>query len=829
MIAQLSNAQYYMNIYQNNGNKLHLLVTDLDSINFSQQSETLDEYDYVDLGLSVNWATRNIGAGLYDEDYGDYYAWGEIEPKKNYTWTTYEYSNSYGFLTKYCSDNSYGYNKYYDNKTTLDPSDDVAHVKLGGVWRLPSYIEFCELQRNCSWEWTVQNGVKGYLVTSKIPGYTSRSIFLPAAGDNSGGFGVNGYYWSSSLKTDDPSKGWHLFIEKDNYRVVGINSRYIGQSVRPVFPSETWIGGDVAIKMDVDSVSMTRGYSHRIDGVIISGNYELCAISDIVNDIEWLSSNNTVATVNDDGMVQAVSLGTSIITAKYHGYTAECVINVRYDYVDLGLSVMWATCNVGAEKPEEYGDYYAWGETEIKSYYDWDNYKYCNGNENSFTKYCKYSYMGYNKYCDSFTTLTNEDDVAHVKWGNDWRIPTKTEYEELINNCTWTPTIINGVKGNIITSNVPGFTNKYIFMPASGCRNSNGLNSQNNKGWYWMANLAVNVPYTAWYITLKDSIGDNLNPRLEWFAADRTLGCPIRPVMKSNTWKGNISFSVSRKDLTIAVGTSCKLNGIMKRGDYDYSNIDDITWSSGDSLIASVDGGIVIGKNIGKTTIYAVYDGLTAMCEVSVVAYVQPEAVDLGLSVKWASFNVGASNPEGYGNYYAWGETETKVEYSWKNYKWANGDKYSFTKYCRDAERGYNGYLDNLEKLDYNDDVARVQWGGSWRMPTDAELSELAYSKFLTWTWTTQYGVNGYVVTSNKAGYEGNSIFLPATGFFSTEGLEFEGELAYYLGNELYPYSTEYARNILITSRIPFASYHELHSFDFHVRYYGCPIRPVCP
>ena len=132
------------------------------------------------------------------------------------------------------------------------------------------------------------------------------------------------------------------------------------------------------------------------------------------------------------------------------------------------------------------------------------------------------------------------------------------------------------------------------------------------------------------------------------------------------------------------------------------------------------------------------------------------EYVDLGLSVKWAACNVGASKPEEYGNYYAWGETSTKEDYSWSTYKWCNGSYDKITKYCSNSSYGR---VDNKKKLELSDDVARKQWGSTWRLPTKAEFDELLSN--CTWTWTTQNGIKGCKVTSKK---NGNSIFLPAAG-----------------------------------------------------------------
>ena len=138
------------------------------------------------------------------------------------------------------------------------------------------------------------------------------------------------------------------------------------------------------------------------------------------------------------------------------------------------------------------------------------------------------------------------------------------------------------------------------------------------------------------------------------------------------------------------------------------------------------------------------------------------EWVDLGLSVKWATCNVGATSPEEYGNYYAWGETEPKTTYSWATYKWCNGSYNTQNKYCTSSTYGT---VDNKTVLELADDAARANWGGQWRMPTDEEWTELREN--CTWTWTTKNGVNGYEVK----GTNGNSIFLPAAGYRGNDDL----------------------------------------------------------
>lgn len=180
------------------------------------------------------------------------------------------------------------------------------------------------------------------------------------------------------------------------------------------------------------------------------------------------------------------------------------------------------------------------------------------------------------------------------------------------------------------------------------------------------------------------------------------------------------------------------------------------------------------------------------------------EAVDLGLSVKWRSCNIGATTPEGYGNYFAWGETEPKTSYTWSTYKWCNGSSSSLTKY--NTSNSY-GVRDNRTVLEKDDDVAFVKLGGKWRMPTDEELAELSYC---TLSQITQNGVNGFLIT----GPNGNSIFLPTSGYMNTS-LRNRGSYCYYWSSSL---RTEY----------PYQSwYYNGYNYNYNERYLGYSVRPV--
>ena len=198
-----------------------------------------------------------------------------------------------------------------------------------------------------------------------------------------------------------------------------------------------------------------------------------------------------------------VSGSKEFVRSQYRGkLNADAGLSFGYEYVDLGLSVKWATFNVGATSPEEYGDYYAWGETETKETYSWSTYKWCNGSSSKLTKYCNKSSYGNNGFTDTKTTLDPEDDVAHVKWGGSWRIPTTEELDELLNSCTWTwyssgNSEFNGVVGYKVTSNKSGYTDRFIFLPAAGYRYGTSLCYAGGNGYYWSSLLYSGNPLAA--------------------------------------------------------------------------------------------------------------------------------------------------------------------------------------------------------------------------------------------------------------------------------------------------------------------------------------------
>ena len=205
-------------------------------------------HDYVDLGLPSGtlWATMNIGATA-PEEYGDYFAWGEIEPKESYNWTTYKWCNgSWNSMIKYGVMSSFG---VVDNKTVLDPEDDAATMNWGSEWCMPTKEQQDELRNNCTREWTTINGVKGCLLTSNI---NQATLFLPAAGyiwnSTVSSGGSCGFYWSRNLKTT--GAGSHSLFFSSNSMSITDYSRGYGQSVRAVRAPEGW--GPQLLKGDVN-------------------------------------------------------------------------------------------------------------------------------------------------------------------------------------------------------------------------------------------------------------------------------------------------------------------------------------------------------------------------------------------------------------------------------------------------------------------------------------------------------------------------------------------------------------------------------------------------
>ena len=181
----------------------------------------------------------------------------------------------------------------------------------------------------------------------------------------------------------------------------------------------------------------------------------------------------------------------------------------EHAYVDLGLpsGTLWATCNVGADTPEGYGDYFAWGETQPKTTYNWITYRYCNGSSDQLTKYCSNSSYGYNGFTDDLTVLQPNDDAATANWGGGWCMPTEAQWRELCQNTTATWTTQNGVNGRLFTAS----NGNSLFLPAAGYRWDGELGYAGYYGFYWSSSLITDYPRDAWSLGFNSGDTDVYN------------------------------------------------------------------------------------------------------------------------------------------------------------------------------------------------------------------------------------------------------------------------------------------------------------------------------
>ncbi len=254
---------------------------------------------------------------------------------------------------------------------------------------------------------------------------------------------------------------------------------------------------------------------------------------------------------------------------------------------------------------------------------------------------------------------------------------------------------------------------------------------------------------------------------------------------------------------------------------------DTVVWETSDAAVATVTDGVVTAVGAGEATITAKAGDQKAECKVK-VPDVPAGAVDLGIvmtrkedgttyKLYWAKSNLSASglcaNPEDYGDYYAWGETAPKDDYTWATYELCNGSETTLTKYNDDSDFGTVDNKTEFKDYDYEDDAARQTLGGKWRMPTDEEWTALRTQ--CTWTWTTQNGINGRLVTASN----GNSIFLPTAGYRDDTGLDDAGSYGYYWSSSLTTYDPSYAWYVYFFSG-------DVHMYSTS-RYYGFSVRPV--
>lgn len=411
-----------------------------------------DKVEYVDLGLPSGnlWAKCNLGASS-PEAYGDYYAWGEVEPKQEYTYPNHKWykegAPSLGF-TKYNNE---------DGKLSLEDEDDAVIQKLGNGWRTPTLADFRELtnQKYTTIEKTTLNGVAGYQITSKR---NKKSIFIPFAG----------------FRNDKPQT--REISSSESVAVCMTNQRRIDDQV---FNCWTF-----AFEQD----RIRRYGKRRPDGI-------------------------------------------SIRPVKGPG------VPVPNDCVDLGLAsgLLWAKYNIGTTEPTQLGNYYAWGETSPKKKYYSDNYKYYIWKGDDLKRISKYNEE------DGKTVLDLEDDAARANLGVGYRIPTKADWEELLEDCKWEAVTVTlpieldpSQKKGIARWKVTGPNGNSIVLPMTGGFKANGWAVMPDYDTYYTTANLYPAEYEkavalTWPMFAKETLSECIE-ELSFKSTFRYFGIVIRPV-----------------------------------------------------------------------------------------------------------------------------------------------------------------------------------------------------------------------------------------------------------------------------------------------------------
>ena len=438
----------------------------------------------IDLGLpsGTKWACCNVGASK-PEEYGGYFSWGETTEKSSYT------------------DDNYldGKGTSYDiGKNITGTQYDAATANWGSPWVMPNKDQMNELEDECTSEWITKNGVNG----CRFTGPNGASIFLPAGGgyfgDDLSSAGSIGVYWSSSLNESQTGKAWYLYFNSGSEDTF-YSLRSCGLSVRPVMSDAAPYYPD--LQLSETQISIVKGSSNTVEITSGSGEYGVTNLNSSIAKatlqgttitISALSEGNAKVVVTDMQSGQKIIIEVTVTANS----TPEGNAPEGVEAVDLGLpsGTLWASWNLGATKPEESGDYYAWSETNVKEIYDlntYQNWKDANGDGRLQPgELSSPSIIAGTKY-----------DAATVNWGAEWYTPTYKQVDELLNNTTSEWVTENGVDGRRFTSNTNGNS---IFLPVTGSRAGSSLNNT-NLGTYW-SSTEKNADYSgANYLVFGDS------------------------------------------------------------------------------------------------------------------------------------------------------------------------------------------------------------------------------------------------------------------------------------------------------------------------------------
>ena len=335
------------------------------------------------------------------------------------------------------------------------------------------------------------------------------------------------------------------------------------------------------IKLNMETADLEEGKTLQLEAILEPANTT-------ERNVSWKSSNTEVATVSENGLVTGVSAGEATITAKIASFEASCKITV-YELmvaVDLGLSVKWGSRNLGALTSQDAGNYYAWGETEPKDQFSWDNYKWYDGS--SITKY---------NTTDHLSILLPEDDAASVTLGGEWRLPRESEFYELIKQCKWSSVekgmIVEGPNGN------------EVFIPYTGYMEDSVQST--SRGYYWTS-TNVDNSYGFFYGFENSNSFSQL--------CDKYFGFAIRPVY------GEIphptAVKLNKTEATRYPGGILQLYATVTPANAANRNV---TWSSSNEGVATVDANghvTVLGEGEAIITATTMDGGLTDQCKLTV-------------------------------------------------------------------------------------------------------------------------------------------------------------------------------------------------------------------
>ena len=645
-----------------------------------------DDPDSLDLGLSVRWADRNMGAAS-PKDKGLLIGWGDT------TLTNYSKKLQY-----FPIENA--------NVDITGGNYDVATQKWATKWHMPTATEIQELIDACNWTWVNDQendsvGVVGTLKTDE-----TKTIFFPVTGYREGeaepSEAAKGYYWTGSIAQSSTQYARYISFSEEAFTPAAAadKERFVGLAIRPVL-------GPVEIPTSIESV-VINGVTDKAATVTVtlSGSLKDVTLAGLAfgKDVDNLTTSDT-----EDASHKILTIGTPLtfpfdnlehnttfyvkayvkkndgtyLTSAVQSFVTEQAENFPIaQAVDMGLpsGTKWASWNLGASDPKQVpSNVYArfvWGDPTGEVHNTTDFSRIAAANDPAVTANNSVDIAG-TKY-----------DIAHMQWGSNWKLPTLADFEELDYYTTW-EWYDEGTnrRGWKVTSRL---NHNVIYIPAAGYKNADHeiVLTGDNNGYatpvYWISKSAsARLAYT-----VRPSEGAPYDEK-------RLMYCEasIRPVFKEANQQQE---EPQQPEEPIVEPT------------------DPVTNEAG-------------------------------------------IAVDLGLpsGTKWADRNVGVTNSNPIGEYICWGDTKQREQYKIADYIYY------------DPVNGYNKYTylgtNSNQALEYSIggteyDAAHVRWGGTWRMPTRAQMNELINE--CTWTWTNSNGKIGYLVK----GKNNNTIFLPAAG-----------------------------------------------------------------